>query len=52
MYAMLYYLIMSSMLQASAVASKVPSNLWYSTGTTRYDAGGGRDVLIIVPDLI
>lgn len=29
----------------------MPSTLWQSTGTTRYGAGGGRDVLIIVSDL-
>ena len=35
----------------SAASNKVPSNLWYSTITTEYEVGGGRDVLIIAPDL-
>ena len=29
----------------------IPSRLWYRTGTTDYGAGGGRDVLILAPDL-
>ena len=31
--------------------NEVPSRLWRSRGRTRYGAGGGRDVLIIAPDL-
>ena len=30
---------------------EVPSSLWSRTGTTDYGAGGGRDVLILAPDL-
>ena len=29
----------------------VPGRLWYETGTTLYNIHGGRDVLIIAPDL-
>lgn len=29
----------------------MPGRLWYSTGTTDYDAGGGRDILLIASDL-
>ena len=28
----------------------MPQRLWRSTGTIKYNAGGGRDVLIIAPD--
>ena len=31
--------------------SVIPSRLWYRTDTTDYGTGGGRDVLIIAPDL-
>ena len=29
----------------------IPSSLWYSTNSTGYEVGGGRDVLILAPDL-
>ena len=29
----------------------MPSNLWSKRGTIIYNAGGGRDVLILAPDL-
>ena len=35
----------------SSDTSVMRSRLWYRTGTTDYGAGGGRDVLIIAPDL-
>ena len=38
-------------MQTAAVETSIPSRLWYSTGTIDYGAGGGRDVLIIAPDL-
>ena len=37
--------------QAPTGTIRLPSRLWRRTSTTRYGAGGGRDVLIVAPDL-
>ena len=39
------------MFQAEVSNNEVPSSLWYSTKTTGYEAGGGRDILILAPNL-
>ena len=38
-------------LQAASGNSEVPSRLWHKTATTAYNIAGGRDVLILAPDL-
>ena len=38
-------------LKGASSNSEVPSRLWNSNGGTLYGAGGGRNVLILAPDL-
>ena len=39
------------LLKVASSSNKVPSNLWVSTKIMKYNALGGRDVLILAPDL-
>ena len=43
---------MYTIIKAAAGSSEVPSRLWHNlSGRVKYGAAGGRDVLILAPDL-